>query len=696
MSTSNGETRTEEGYTAGPTAGEQDATARRPRSRAVGLTVLVVVVLLVAVLSIRWLAAGGEEGHYETIPTAPVKRGGLTVSVTEGGTLQAMESMKVKSKVEGRSTILEIIPEGTIITEEDVENGKVLVKLDATELEEKKDQQEMSYRNAEASYIQAKENYDIQLKQNRSNINKAELDLKFKEMELERYLGDRLADLFLAGEMSFTDIGPLARREVRQILAQDAELARELLGEPGASESGSSTLGLGGEARQKLRELASNLQLAKKELTRAEDDLVWTEKLAERDFVSDNELTADRLEQQRAAVRLDSAKEELRLFMRYTLPKEVEQRRSDYEEAELELEKVKAKARSEKAQAEANKESKKHNLELDKERLDKTKEMIENSTIAATKPGLVVYASTTNPWGRRNNPIQEGAEIRHNETLITMPDLNTLAARVNVHETQISKVKKDQPARISVEALGGEEFPGTVAKISPMASSEHRWLNPDVMVYETDVALEEFPEDVTPGMSATAEIVVAELEDVLYIPVQAVTTHRGNRVCWVKTDGPPQLRRIECGHFTEKFVQVKEGLREGEEVYLAPPEELEEGLGEEEEAEEETREPSPEPAERPADQQEGQPEAAEAEEHEQDVPEEVRKLLTKLEDMSDEEKREFFRNMSEQQRNKLFQQARDLSGEQRRKLLQQFGGMGGGRGGGPGGGRGGGRGRQGQ
>jgi hypothetical protein len=210
-----------------------------------------------------------------------------------------------------------------------------------------------------------------------------------------------------------------------------------------------------------------------------------------------------------------------------------------------------------------------------------------------------------------------------------------------------------------------------------MASSEHRWLNPDVMVYETDVALGERSEGVTPGMSATAEIVIAQLEDAIYIPVQAVTTHRGQRICWVVTPDGPEIRRIECGHFTEKFVEIKSGLREGEEVYLAPPEELEEGPAEEEAEAEEAEEEEPETAGGPAQQEEqaAPQEGPEARPAQEQAPEaEAEDILKKLQGMSEQERGEFFRNMTDEQRRQLFQQFRNMPEEQRRQMMQQFGG----------------------
>jgi len=645
-------------------AGGKQSGSRRPLRTAV----VIIGALLIIGASFRLLAAGGEGQAADSVPSTEVKRGRLVVSVTEGGTLRAMESLEVKSEVEGNNQILEIVDEGTVITQQDVDNEKVLVRLDVSDLEEKEASREISFQNAEASHVQAKENYDIQVKQNTSNINSAELTVKFARMELERYLGSELAERLLEKEspeaesFDFSLLQGMAQELVEGILGRQAtEAALRDVYQPALEVAERK---LGGVAQQRLRDLSSQLQLAVQEQERAKDTLTWTERLEEKKYVSANQLTADRLSANRAKVQVESAQEELRLFIRYTLPKEAETRWSDYGEALLSLDRVQARARSELAQAKANRDSKKRTYELEKERLEKTQEMIAKSTIRASKPGVVVYASTSDPWRHRNDPIQEGTNIRQNQTIITVPNLDTLAARVNVHETDIAKIKEGQPARISVEALEDAQFAGKVARISPMASSEHRWLNPDVMVYETDVALEEVPEGVTPGMSATAEIIIAELEDALYIPIQAVNTYRGQRVCWVKTPDGPQRRVLEIGYFTDKFVEIKGGLRQGEEVYLAPPEGAAEAEGtgaeETEEAPQGEREgaaktePGPDAA-RPAEPA-AHPEQN-AKEQEEGEGIDMQELRKKMEGMSREEIREFFGNLSDEQRKKLREQS---------------------------------------
>ncbi|MFW6189770.1 MAG: efflux RND transporter periplasmic adaptor subunit [Planctomycetota bacterium] len=695
------------------------------KNRRLGTTLALVGAAVVAALGIAFIVRAGEDPtEIESVPTAKVKRGPLTVSVTEGGQLRALESQEIESKVEGNNQILDIVPEGTVVTTEDVENGRVLVKLDASGLEDNKANREIAFANAEASLTQAQENFNIRKKQNESNRSAAELNVKFTRMELARYLGQELADKLLEEQTEFADLdlAGLATAEVQRIFRQKARAAERETSEqnpatanpattegnnPYGSERGAqesalaaemesevqqagqaAALGagyvrtvsarevladaysepkgtgdtLGGTARQTIRDFAASVLLAGQELQQQEDRLYWTRKLVENEYENESKLEEDLLSLEQRQVNLDAAKEELRLYIRYTLPKDAEQRYSDYIEANRELERVLAQNRSQIAQAEANLRSKRSTFNLEKERLEKTREMIANSTIRATKPGLVVYASTSNPRSRRNNPIQEGANVREHESIISLPDPSTLAARVNIHEVDIAKVKTGQPAVVTCEGLPGKTFEAEVARVSPMASSEHRWLNPDTMVYETDVRLKGTPEELSPGMSATAEVIVADLENCTYVPVQAVTTYKGRRVCWVKRPDGPQVREVETGYFTDKYVEIRNGLREGETVYLAPPAGVEVEAGTEEEEEEErrgrpdrTRSPGEEAARGDA-QTEARPEGqqAEKEEEQQERPQidwaELRKL-------SPEERREkieeYMESLPEDQREEM-------------------------------------------
>jgi len=152
------------------------------------------------------------EMDYRDIPTAKARRGPLTITVTKGGTLQARESLVIKSEVDGSHAILFVVPEGTIITDEDVEEGRVLVELDVTDFAERETNQDISAKEAEAAFTQATENLAIQEKDNESNIAAAELAVKFARMELERYLGVKLAKVVMENKDS-VDFSTLAQNE---------------------------------------------------------------------------------------------------------------------------------------------------------------------------------------------------------------------------------------------------------------------------------------------------------------------------------------------------------------------------------------------------------------------------------------------------------------------------------------------------
>jgi HlyD family secretion protein len=78
------------------------------------------VVVAIGVFGFLRQRAGGSDDSNPGTGLFTVKRGDLTISVTEPGNIKAIKSEDIKSKVEGRATIVNIVPEGTMITPEDV------------------------------------------------------------------------------------------------------------------------------------------------------------------------------------------------------------------------------------------------------------------------------------------------------------------------------------------------------------------------------------------------------------------------------------------------------------------------------------------------------------------------------------------------------------------------------------------------
>ena len=154
---------------------------------------------------------------------------------------------------------------------------------------------------------------------------------------------------------------------------------------------------------------------------------------------------------------------------------------------------------------------------------------------------------------------------------MTITNANEMDVDVKVHETNVDKVKVGQLANIVIDAQPDKVFTGEVLKIAPLPDPQSFFGNPDLKVYTTDVGLEAAGESIKPGMNARVEILIAELEDVLTIPIQCVANRGGNKVCYLMTNSGPQEQVIQTGVFNDRFVEILDGLQEGQQVLLSPP-----------------------------------------------------------------------------------------------------------------------------
>lgn len=472
-----------------------------------------------------------------------VERGDLTISVTESGDIKAVESVDIKSKVEGRATIVNIIPEGTMITPKDVNDGKVLVELDSSNLEEQLSQRAIELSTAEATLADANESFFIQKKQNESDITAADLKVKFALMDFQKYLGEEIAKVIVDKMENSPEFVP-------DLIS--------LIDDPN---------GLGGEASKKIDTLQDAILLARGNLERASDFLEGTEKLHDANYASELDLKSAKLDVSRYTVQEKAAVKDLELFQLYDFPKEAEQFLSDYKEAKLELERTKARARAQLAQASAKLNNAKATFEMQTQRMQKLRDQIEACVIKAPASGQVVYWSSTQEWVRYK--IEQGAEIPEGYKIITIPDATKMKVEVKVHETWIDKIEPNQPAEITIAAFPDKVFTGKVLKKAPLADPD-RWMNPDLKVYATDVSIDGKHDALKTGMTGKVKIIIDELKDVMYVPIQSVVTVDDKEVCYIMSS-PLEKREVETGLFNDNFVEIKSGLAKGEKVLLNPP-----------------------------------------------------------------------------------------------------------------------------
>jgi len=574
------------------------------------------------------LAAGGAAGFWwwrtrgtkQEIRRATfvVQRGDLPIVITESGSLDALRSEVIKSRVEGQVTIISLVDEGTIVTEEDIKKGKVLVELDSAELRDKLTQHEITYSNAEATFKQAKEAFAIEQSDGESKVKQGELNVKFSRMDLQEYVGEELSadaltgkiDLLKLAQQLYDEAGEHRKVIEREVVAALAAVEEALKSrekpkppaDPDAEElepdepkpasgdaaetqdakepeagvdvtaPGTQTHRLGGLALQKKRKLEADIGLAFEEFKRGSDKVASYAGLKLMGIKSSQQLEAEQLALMRHQISLDQALTARELFLRYEFPKQAEEYLSLYEERGKELDRIIARARSAISQAEVEMKSTEAKYLLQKKQLEKLRDQIDYCTMRATHPGLVVYGTTGQHWRHRGNPIEVGSTVYERQHLIKLPDISSLAVKFRVHESMVDMVEVGLPARVTVDAFANRSFTGKVTKVAVLASSAMSWLNPDLKQYDTEVSLEGDKTGLKPGMSAEVEVDVKVLKGVIQVPVQAVGARKGTSVVYIAlADGSEEPREVVLGESNEKVVEVTSGLAVGERILVEAP-----------------------------------------------------------------------------------------------------------------------------
>jgi multidrug resistance efflux pump len=327
-----------------------------------------------------------------------------------------------------------------------------------------------------------------------------------------------------------------------------------------------------GEAKQKLRKFEDDLQVAKKELGQSTVTFEGTKRLADKGFVTRFDLQREEIALENSRLKVQTAETAQDLYLKYDFIKSAEESLSKFDDAVREFDKARRVAISKLAQAKARLKSAEGQHDIQSRQRTDLNEQLEKCMIKATKPGLVVYGGNRDEmyYGGEER-IREGAAVRERQVLITIPDMRQMSVNVKIHESYIKKIKKGQKARITVDAFPDTVLKGEVTKVGVLPDSQNRWLNPDMKVYVTTVAIQDTEEWVKPGMSAKVEIMVTKLDDCTYVPLQAVSPEADKQVCYVSRGPGVERREVQTGEFNDEFIEIKSGVNEGEQVLLRRP-----------------------------------------------------------------------------------------------------------------------------
>ena len=195
-------------------------------------------------------------------------------------------------------------------------------------------------------------------------------------------------------------------------------------------------------------------------------------------------------------------------------------------------------------------------LEQAQQSLEQAQKQLDEATITAPFDGIVanIYADE----GDIIPSPSMGAKI-----IIHLIDSSSMVLKVQVDEIDVTEVKLGQRAIIEVDALPSFPLEGKVSFISLLPTIEA-----GVIVYDVKVEFD-VPEGVglRAGMSATADIVIAERSNVLLVPDRAIKQDsQGNTIVEVVVNEQSEERAVVTGISDGFQTEIVDGLREGETV----------------------------------------------------------------------------------------------------------------------------------
>jgi HlyD family secretion protein len=474
-------------------------------------TKLLWVFLIVAILAGIGLAARSyirDDVPLETIPVATVQRGPLTISITESGTIEALQSVTLASEItSNRAKVVKIVPEGTYI-----QQGDLVIEFDKTPFEEEIRKLRHEIDQAEAAIVEATENLKLQRVKNQNDLKETQVNITAAEAELQN---------ILEGE------GVITLREL------ELEVHREEA------------------ACEQMKQNVADLQ-----------------EMLKSGFITQNELKKAELQLEETESKFQFTKQKYEIFVQYTRPAQIEKAKRKVQESKEKFQQLQEVADYLISLQQANLQKEQARLKGLEEKYQQALKELTKTTVYAPIPGLVIYNEI--PAAGSPRKIQVGDAVWSHQALISLPDISKMLVDTQVREIDIHKVRLEQDVLVQVDAYPDTTYHGKVHLIGSLAETD-RNLQTGVKYFQVQVLLEESDSRLRPGMTARVEILVDHFDNILHVPLEAVFVQNEQRVCYVVRGKGAEQRPVQVGKFNDTFIVIENGLQEGEQIYLQDP-----------------------------------------------------------------------------------------------------------------------------
>ena len=197
--------------------------------------------------------------------------------------------------------------------------------------------------------------------------------------------------------------------------------------------------------------------------------------------------------------------------------------------------------------------------------LDEANQSMKNLFVVSPARGIAIKEENWNTgqkWAAGDQPYS-------GSVLIELPDFAAMRAELKINEVDVSKVLPGQKAEIRPDAYSDSVYYGVVESVANLAQNKD--YKSKIKIFPVQVRINGQSRKLLPGLTVSCKIIVSEIPDVTYIPIEALFREQGGEYVFLKTGSRFKRQDIKTGDMNTDFVVVTEGLKEGDEVALANP-----------------------------------------------------------------------------------------------------------------------------
>jgi HlyD family secretion protein len=543
------------------------------------VALLVVVAVAVAAIpparqKVMSLVSGGKKQIGAGYVLRRAEKGPFRIMITENGTIDSLRNLTLSNRVEGSTTIISLIPEGSKVNAPTLAEFDGVVHFVDTDSQSSKSVKVVAEDGTEKTYSITFGEYTQLLVTDRQKIRKGDFIAGDVCCELD---SSTLVEKEKEQQIKFTTAAANLEKALKdieiQLTTNESNVAKARLAEQLAKLDLASYTSPGGEYQQAVETIKGDLKKTEEELSINKEEYERIRDQARLGYANVNQLESARLKVTQSQIVLKVKTGELAVLENFTKLRKESELEQLGEDTIRETARARLEGEALMTQMKAAADAAKLTLAIEQEKLELFQRQLKACKLVATQGGEVVYAAQSGGRGSEPVVIEEGAAVRERQAIINLPDLERMKIDARIHESRISRVVIGQPVEIEIDAIPGDPYRGQLQSISsvPVPGS---WPNTDLKEYEAVIEILDSPNRVRklkPGMTAQIRIIVEDRkENVLQIPVQSVVSFSSRYFTYIANQEGTERRELKVGDANDEFMEVLDGVAEGELVVMSP------------------------------------------------------------------------------------------------------------------------------